>query len=71
MISMDGGGPGPENGPPGAYRAPRAFDGMSVRPGGALILVDGRRIVAVQPATAAIPSGYDEVACPAPPYFPG
>lgn len=39
------------------YRAPRAFDGERFLPGGALVLVEGRTIVAVEPATAPAPVG--------------
>ena len=39
------------------YRAPRAFDGERVLPGGALVLVEDQRIVGVEPASAAAPDG--------------
>ena len=39
------------------YRAPRAFDGERLLPDGALVLVEGRTIVGVQPATAPAPDG--------------
>ncbi|WP_100498550.1 amidohydrolase family protein [Geodermatophilus chilensis] len=39
------------------YRAPRAFDGERFLPGGALVLVEGRTIVGVEPATAPAPDG--------------
>ena len=39
------------------YRAPRAFDGERFLPGGALVLVEGRSIVGVEPATAPAPDG--------------
>ncbi|SDN72634.1 amidohydrolase family protein [Geodermatophilus sp. DSM 45219] len=39
------------------YRAPRAFDGERFLPGGALVLVEGRTIVGVEPATTAVPDG--------------
>jgi imidazolonepropionase-like amidohydrolase len=38
------------------YRAPRAFDGERALPGGALVLVDGGRIVGVEPASAPAPA---------------
>ena len=39
------------------YRAPRAFDGERLLPDGALVLVEGRTIVGVEPATAPAPDG--------------
>ena len=39
------------------YRADHAFDGDRVLPGGVLVLVDGDRIVGVEPAGAAVPAG--------------
>ncbi|MBB3084254.1 amidohydrolase family protein [Geodermatophilus sabuli] len=39
------------------YRTARAFDGERFLPGGALVLVEGRAIVAVEQATAAAPDG--------------
>jgi imidazolonepropionase-like amidohydrolase len=39
------------------YRAPRAFDGERVLPGGALVLVEDQQIVGVEPACAAAPDG--------------
>ncbi|MGY1638341.1 amidohydrolase family protein [Geodermatophilus sp. SYSU D00742] len=39
------------------YRAARAFDGERVLPAGALVLVEGETIVAVEPATAPAPDG--------------
>ena len=39
------------------YRAPRAFDGERVLPGGALVLVEDQKIVGVEPASAAAPDG--------------
>jgi imidazolonepropionase-like amidohydrolase len=39
------------------YRAPRAFDGGRFLPGGALVLVEGGSIVAVEPAAAPAPDG--------------
>ena len=38
-------------------RAGRAFDGERVVPGGALVLVDGDRIAAVEPGAAPAPDG--------------
>jgi imidazolonepropionase-like amidohydrolase len=40
-----------------AYRASRAFDGRRFLAGGALVLVEGRTIVAVQPGAAPAPEG--------------
>src|SRR5688572_7260175 len=39
------------------YRAGRAFDGERALPGGALVLVEDRVIVGVEPASAAAPDG--------------
>ena len=39
------------------YRAASAFDGERALPGGALVLVDGGTIVAVEPGTAPAPAG--------------
>ena len=39
------------------YRAPRAFDGERLLPGGALVLVEGRTVVGVEPGTAPAPDG--------------
>lgn len=38
-----------------AWRAPRAFDGHRFLPGGATVLVEGERIVGVEPADFAVP----------------
>lgn len=38
-----------------AWRAPRAFDGHRFLPGGATVLVEGDRIVGVEPAGVAVP----------------
>ncbi len=47
------------------YRADRVFDGERVLPQGALVLVDGHRILGVEPAGAPLPAG-----CPVT-YLPG
>ena len=39
------------------YRAQLAFDGVRALPAGALVLVEGSTIVAVEPASAAAPTG--------------
>ena len=39
------------------YRADTAFDGERAIPGGALVLVEGSRITAVEPASTPAPSG--------------
>jgi imidazolonepropionase-like amidohydrolase len=53
------------------YRADRAFDGERVLPGGALVLVDEGRIVAVEPASAAPPDGVAVTALPGTTLLPG
>ncbi len=53
------------------YRADRAFDGERVLPGGALVLVDGERIVAVQPAGASAPADVPVTALPGTTLLPG
>ena len=60
---MDGG--------PRAYRVDRAFDGEAMIAGGALILVEGARIAAVQPGGAPTPTGFTEVALPGATALPG
>jgi len=40
-----------------AWRAPHAFDGSRFLPGGATVLVDGERIVGVEPGDFAVPDG--------------
>jgi len=40
-----------------AYRVDRAFDGRRLLGGGALVLVEGQRIVGVEPAAAPVPEG--------------
>ncbi len=53
------------------YRADRAFDGERVLPGGALVLVDGERIVAVQPAGTPAPADVRVTALPGTTLLPG
>ncbi|SNS29673.1 Imidazolonepropionase [Geodermatophilus saharensis] len=53
------------------YRAGRAFDGERVLPGGALVLVQDGRIVAVQPAGTAPPDGVAVVERPGATLLPG
>ena len=60
---MDGG--------PRAYRVDRAFDGEAMITGGALILVEGARITAVQPGGTPTPTGFTEVALPGATALPG
>ena len=40
-----------------AWRAPHAFDGSRFLPGGATVLVEGERIVGVEPGDFAVPDG--------------
>ncbi|MGY1696169.1 amidohydrolase family protein [Geodermatophilus sp. SYSU D00814] len=54
-----------------AYRAERAFDGERVLPGGALVLVEDGRILAVQPAGSAPPDGVPVVERPGATLLPG
>lgn len=42
-----------------AVRAPYAFDGSRFLPGGATVLVEGERIVGVEPADFPVPDGYE------------
>jgi imidazolonepropionase-like amidohydrolase len=53
------------------FRADRAFDGERFRPEGALVLVDGDRIVAVEPASAAPPDGCEVISWPGATILPG
>ena len=53
------------------YRADQAFDGARVLPDGALVLVDGGRIVGVEPASAAAPDGCEVVEFPGATLLPG
>jgi imidazolonepropionase-like amidohydrolase len=53
------------------YRADRAFDGRDVRSDGALVLVDGGRIVGVEPASAPAPEGCEVTAIPGSTLLPG
>lgn len=59
------------NGAPRAYRVDRAFDGEATIAGGALLLVQGGRILAVQPGAVATPTGFTEVALPGVTALPG
>lgn len=54
-----------------AYRAERAFDGDRRLDGGALVLVDGGRIVGVEPASAAPPDGCPVTHLPGTTLMPG
>lgn len=54
-----------------AYRADVAFDGDRAIPGGAVVLVDGAVIVAVESGAAAVPTGYEEVYQPGATMLPG
>jgi imidazolonepropionase-like amidohydrolase len=54
-----------------AIRADRAFDGEQAVPGGALVLVDGARIVGVEPASAPLPAGWPLVEVPGATLLPG
>src|SRR3954447_12577370 len=54
-----------------AYRAPRAFDGEQALPAGALVLVDGGRIVAVEPASAPVPADCPVTELPGATLMPG
>ena len=53
------------------YRAPRAFDGERLLGDGALVLVDGGRIVAVEPASAAAPTTCEVSELPGATLLPG
>ena len=53
------------------YRADVAFDGHAPLPGGALVLVQDRTIVAVQPASAAAPAGCEVTHLPGTTLLPG
>lgn len=53
------------------YRADNAFDGEKVVPGGALVLVEEGRIVAVRPGSAAAPVGYAVTHLPGTTLLPG
>jgi imidazolonepropionase-like amidohydrolase len=53
------------------YRAPRAFDGARFLPGGALVLVEGDRIAAVEPGSAPTPGGCPVTDLPAGTLLPG
>ena len=54
-----------------AYRAPRAFDGERGIPGGALVLVSGSTILAVEPGTAAAPADCPVTELPGGTLLPG
>jgi imidazolonepropionase-like amidohydrolase len=53
------------------YRAPRAFDGERALPDGALVLVDGGRIVAVDPASTPAPADCPVTELPGATLLPG
>jgi len=53
------------------YRADVAFDGHAPLPGGALVLVQDRTIVAVEPASAAAPAGCEVTHLPGTTLLPG
>jgi imidazolonepropionase-like amidohydrolase len=52
-------------------RAGRVFDGERVVPGGALVLVDGDRIVGVEPGAASAPEGCEVLKAPGGTVLPG
>ena len=52
-------------------RAGRAFDGEHAVPGGALVLVDGGRIVGVEPGAAPAPGGCEVLEAPGGTVLPG
>jgi imidazolonepropionase-like amidohydrolase len=54
-----------------AIRAERAFDGEQAIPGGAVVLVDGGRIVGVEPGSAPLPGGWPVVELPGATLLPG
>lgn len=54
-----------------AFRAGTAFDGERALPGGALVLVDGERIVGVEPGGAAAPDGCEVTHLPGTTLLPG
>ncbi len=54
-----------------AVRAERVFDGERLLPQGALVLVDGERIVAVEPVTAPVPDGHRLLEFPGGTLLPG
>jgi imidazolonepropionase-like amidohydrolase len=54
-----------------AIRAERAFDGEQAIPGGALVLVDGGRIVGVEPGSAPLPEGWPVTELPGATLLPG
>jgi imidazolonepropionase-like amidohydrolase len=54
-----------------AIRAEWAFDGEQALPGGALVLIDGGRIVAVEPGSAPLPDGWPVAELPAATLLPG
>src|SRR3954465_14845524 len=53
------------------YRAPRAFDGEHVLPDGALVLVEGDKIVAVESGTAPAPADCAVTGLPGATLLPG
>ena len=53
------------------FRAARAFDGERALRGGALVLVDGERIVGVEPASAGAPAGCEVTELPGSTLLPG
>lgn len=53
------------------YRADAAFDGESATPGGALVLVEGGRITAVEPGSTPAPSGCEVTYLPGTTLLPG
>jgi imidazolonepropionase-like amidohydrolase len=53
------------------YRADMAFDGEKTLAGGALVLVDGGVITAVEPGAAPAPDGYDVIHLPGTTVLPG
>jgi imidazolonepropionase-like amidohydrolase len=53
------------------YRADRAFDGEKELPGGALVLIEGGRIIGVEPAGAPVPDGCEVTYEPGTTVLPG
>ncbi|CAN5300480.1 hypothetical protein BH24ACT9_BH24ACT9_03250 [soil metagenome] len=53
------------------YRADIVFDGERVIPGGALVLVEGSQILAVEAGSAAAPDGCEVIYLPGTTLLPG
>jgi imidazolonepropionase-like amidohydrolase len=54
-----------------AIRAPRAFDGETIRPEGAVVFIEGSRIVGVEDANIPVPDGVDLLDLPHATVLPG